>query len=85
MDANQNRIVAELAAKNQIDTIEFKPNKEYTFGTIIFPLSDEEILKSNGWEIECESPLEIRHADSSFATGQAAKLILQTIKRNDRI
>jgi hypothetical protein len=32
-----------------------------------------------GWEIECKSPLEIRHEDGSFATGQAAQIILNSM------
>jgi hypothetical protein len=42
--------------------------------------SDESILESNGWEIECESPFEIRHEDGSFATGQAAHMVLSSLK-----
>lgn len=34
----------------------------------------------DGWVIECESPLEIRHTDGSFATGQAARLVLDGLK-----
>ena len=35
-----------------------------------------EFLKKHGWTVECESPFEIRHTDGSFATGQAAKAVL---------
>lgn len=34
---------------------------------------DEELLAKSGWVVECESPLEIRHGDGSFATMQAAE------------
>tara|TARA_R110001606_G_scaffold379561_1_gene539665 strand:+ start:962 stop:1135 length:174 start_codon:yes stop_codon:yes gene_type:complete len=39
-----------------------------------------EILEDNGWIIECESPFEIRHEDGSFATGQAANIVLYFLK-----
>lgn len=42
---------------------------------------DMEILKKHGWEVECESPFEIRHEDSeSFATNYAADLVLMALK-----
>ena len=40
----------------------------------------EEHLESLGWIMECESPLEIRHEDGSFATGRAAQHILDDIR-----
>lgn len=40
----------------------------------------KEILALNGWEVECESPFEIRHSDGSFATGQAAYMVFDTIE-----
>lgn len=39
-------------------------------------MDKEKILKSHGWTIECESPLEIRHEDGSFATMQAANIVI---------
>jgi hypothetical protein len=36
----------------------------------------EELLAKYGWGLECESPLEIRHSDGSFASGQAAHIIV---------
>ncbi len=42
--------------------------------------TDEEILAENGWSTECKSPFEIRHEDGSFASGQAAKLVLWDLK-----
>ena len=43
---------------------------------------DEEILKCQGWVIECESPFEIRHEDGSFATGQAASIVVEYLREN---
>lgn len=43
--------------------------------------SDIAILKANGWEIECESPFEIRNVESeSFASGEAAQIVLDYLK-----
>lgn len=39
-----------------------------------------ELLQSNGWTVECESPFEIRHEDGSFATGAAAFLVMHTLE-----
>jgi hypothetical protein len=33
-------------------------------------------LEDAGWTVECSLPLEIRHTDGSFASGQAAKLLI---------
>lgn len=35
-----------------------------------------QLLKDAGWTAECESPLEIRHHDGSFATLNAAKMVI---------
>jgi hypothetical protein len=43
-------------------------------------ISDEEILEKNGWFIVCISPFEIQHEDGSFATLNAAKIILEYLK-----
>lgn len=42
------------------------------------PLSkkDFKLLNNYGWTIECESPLEIRHEDGSFATLNAVESVL---------
>lgn len=40
----------------------------------------EEYLESKGWTLECESPLEIRHEDGSFATLNAAQQILDSMR-----
>ena len=37
---------------------------------------DEKMLGLNGWTVECYSPFEIRHEDGSFATGQAAHMVV---------
>jgi hypothetical protein len=34
------------------------------------------LLEDNGWTVECESPLEIRHEDGSFATLNGADMVL---------
>jgi hypothetical protein len=45
---------------------------------------DARLLESNGWEIECESPFEIFHAETnSKATGMAARIVLEDIKRQE--
>ena len=46
---------------------------------------DKEILTKNGWEVECESPFEIRHEDGSFATQQAAWIVLQDLRGEESI
>jgi len=38
------------------------------------------LLIQNGWNTECESPHEIRNEDGSFATGQAADMVVECIK-----
>jgi hypothetical protein len=35
-----------------------------------------ELLAKYGWTIECESPFEIRNEDGSFASGQAAIIVV---------
>lgn len=42
-----------------------------------------ELLEKNGWTVECESPFEVRHEDGSFATGQAAEMVLWFLKDNE--
>lgn len=46
-------------------------------------MSDElrgaEELAEAGWVVECISPFEIRHADGSFASGQAAIYVRNAI------
>ncbi len=41
-----------------------------------------ELLEKEGWTIECESPLEIRHEDGAFATMESAKLIILVLIEN---
>lgn len=39
-----------------------------------------EKVQADDWEIECESPLEIRHnVTGSFATGTAAEIVIEQI------
>ena len=40
----------------------------------------EKYFEAQGWIMECQSPLEIRHEDGSFATYQAAKAVIREIK-----
>ena len=42
-----------------------------------------ELLEENDWTVECESPFEIRHEDGSFATGQAAEIVLWFLKDDE--
>ena len=41
---------------------------------------EEKLLEENGWEVECESPFEIRTEDGSFASGEAADIVLDYLK-----
>ena len=43
----------------------------------------EEYIESKGWTIECESPLEVRHTDGSFATLNAAQLVIDSLRIPD--
>lgn len=41
---------------------------------------NEDLLKENGWEVECESPFEIRHEDGSFASMNAAYSVVEELR-----
>ena len=41
---------------------------------------NEELLTENGWTVICESPFEIQHENGSFATMDAAHLVLSSLK-----
>ena len=43
-------------------------------------LDDRKLLEENGWEVECESPFEIRTKNGCFASGQAAYIVLNDLK-----
>lgn len=43
--------------------------------------NDIEILEKSGWIVECQSPFEIRHEDGSFATLNAAEIVLDEVRR----
>ncbi len=46
----------------------------------------EKLLEDDGWIIECEFPLEIRHTESnSFATGIAAELVIDSLLNEHQI
>jgi len=46
---------------------------------------DEKLLEKFGWEVECYSPMEMRHAETEcFVTGRyAVKIILDGYKTGD--
>lgn len=44
---------------------------------------DKSLLGEHGWSVECFSPFELRHWDGSFASGQAAVLVLDMLKREN--
>ena len=41
---------------------------------------DKKILQHAGWSVDCESPFELRHCEGSYATGQAASLVLLDVR-----
>ena len=43
---------------------------------------DKKLLELNCWIVECESPLEIRHSDGSFATLNAVEMILESLRQD---
>ena len=43
--------------------------------------NNKRILEDNGWEVVCESPFEIKTEDGSFASGEAASIILYHLKQ----
>lgn len=38
-----------------------------------------QFLEENGWTVECQSPLEISTKDGSFASGEAANMVLDSL------
>lgn len=44
---------------------------------------DIELLEKYGWMVECESPFEIRDKDGNFASGIAAKIVLDFYRDQD--
>lgn len=45
-------------------------------------LNKEELLEKLGWTIECQSPLEIRDKNGNFASGFAAKIVMDELTEN---
>jgi len=43
--------------------------------------TDEEILEYYGWTEVCQSPHELQNIDGSFASGQAASCVLNSIRQ----
>jgi hypothetical protein len=39
----------------------------------------QKYLEDNNWIVECESPLEVRHSEGSFATNYAAQVLLNEL------
>lgn len=46
--------------------------------------TNKDILEMEGWEIECESPFEIRDKDGNFARGLAAKIVVDKFREDRR-
>ena len=45
---------------------------------------DEKILNKHGWQVECESPFEIRNEEEeAFATNSAAKMVLASLREEE--
>lgn len=42
--------------------------------------TDKQLLLENGWVMECQSPFEIRHQDGSFASENAAEIVLDSLR-----
>jgi hypothetical protein len=45
---------------------------------------DYELLEENGWEVECESPFEIRNGES-FASNLAAESVVNELKLLEKV
>ena len=45
-------------------------------------LNKEELLEKLGWTIECHSPFEIRDKDGNFASGFAARIVMDELTEN---
>ena len=45
---------------------------------------DEKLLNDNGWEVTCHSPFEINTKDGSFASGEAAYMVLDALKDENK-
>lgn len=48
-------------------------------------MKDESLLKAAGWTLECDSPFEVRHRDGSFASGQAARLVMEAVRTESKM
>jgi hypothetical protein len=49
----------------------------------LMDLNDEKLLNDNGWEVECYTPFEIRTKDGSFASGEAAWMVLHWLREQN--
>lgn len=48
------------------------------------PITDNELFEKYGWTVECESPLEVRTDDGSFATMEAAHILLDYLREVEK-
>jgi hypothetical protein len=46
-------------------------------------MTDVELLEKHGWTVECQLPFEISHEDGSFATLNAAQMVLRFVREED--
>ena len=44
----------------------------------------QQMLDDDGWEVECESPLELRNINGSFVSGQSAADLLNHYRNGGR-
>jgi hypothetical protein len=45
---------------------------------------DERLLEKYGWNVICYSPFEIETKDGSFASGEAAQYVLDSIRKEEK-
>ena len=45
---------------------------------------DVKLLNDNGWTVECESPFEISTKEGSFASGEAAYMVLHALEDENK-
>jgi len=55
--------------------VDWEKIEKLAFRKVLQPTNDE-LCDKYGWTIECKSPLEIRHADGSFASGRSADVLV---------
>lgn len=50
----------------------------------MYSIQRDIILEALGWTVDCESPYEISHFEGSFASGWAARIVVDELMRNWR-